>query len=333
MSMRLWLRNSSQSVDGSFAFLPPAVYRPAASSRFDGRASLSVPSPQEVTVPMVSTWIRPLALPLEQDETGYKAHSIFHGPTPNLLHLGCHVSVLDPGNSPHEPHLHPEEEVLVVLDGGADLVLVDEESGERVERARPGGLSYYSGQQRHTIRGAGDGPVTYVMFRWRGDPRDKGGLLQSALHIDGSQEAFERLETASQVSGMQTEVVFEGPTRYLQKLHCHVTKLEPGAGYDAHADPYDVGIVALSGTLETLGRRVEAPAVVFYSGGEPHGMRNVGETPAGYVVFEFHREDADAWILDRLVVRRTYWLVRRTVSRVLRRFPRLHRATRNALRR
>jgi hypothetical protein len=281
----------------------------------------------------MSTWIRPLELPLEQDETvGYKAHPIFRGPTPNVLHLGCHVSVLDPGASPHEPHSHPEEEVLVVLDGEADLVLLEEGgSGERVERARPGALAYYSGQQRHTIRGAGERPATYMMFRWNGDAQDKGKLLESSLHIESSRQAYDRLEAHSQANGMRTELVFEGPTRYLRKLHCHVTKLDPGAGYDAHADPYDVGILALTGTLETLGTRVEAPAVVFYSGGELHGMRNVGNEPARYVVFEFHREDSAAWAWDRRVLRRTYWLFRRLASRLLRRFPRVRRAVRGAL--
>lgn len=284
---------------------------------------------------MTSTWIKPLQLPLDQDGAdGYKAHGIFRGPTTNVIHLGVHASVLDPGASPHAPHQHPEEEVLVVLDGAADLVLLKEDdSGEHVERAGTGGLAYYTGQQFHTIRGAGEEPVTYVMFRWTGLPQDKRNLLPSGFHIEKSVEALDGLETSDGSNGMSTELIFEGPTRYLEKLHCHVTMLEPGAGYEPHADTYDVGIIALTGTLETLGTRVEAPAVVFYEGGEPHGMRNVGETPARYVVFEFHREDSAAWAWDKRVVRRTYWLFRRGVSRLLTRFPRLRQLLRAVLRR
>jgi hypothetical protein len=44
----------------------------------------------------------------------------------------------------------------------------------------------------------------------------------------------------------------------------------------------------LEGTLETLGTKVGQDSVIFYAAGEPHGMRNVGDVPAVYLVFEFH---------------------------------------------
>jgi hypothetical protein len=49
-----------------------------------------------------------------------------------------------------------------------------------------------------------------------------------------------------------------------------------GEGYDAHIDPYDVTILLLAGTVETLGRTVTAPSVICYQAGEPHGITNVG---------------------------------------------------------
>jgi hypothetical protein len=64
--------------------------------------------------------------------------------------------------------------------------------------------------------------------------------------------------------------------------------LQPESGYPPHADAYDVAIVLFSGEVETLDQRVTAPAVIYYSAGEPHGMRNVGDQPARYLVFEFH---------------------------------------------
>ena len=42
------------------------------------------------------------------------------------------------------------------------------------------------------------------------------------------------------------------------------------------------------GKVETLGRTVEGCALIYYAAGEAHGMRNVGEQPARYLVFEFH---------------------------------------------
>jgi quercetin dioxygenase-like cupin family protein len=83
-------------------------------------------------------------------------------------------------------------------------------------------------------------------------------------------------------------VVFEDPTAYLGKLHAHVTDLQPGAGYPAHEDKYDVAILVFSGTVETLGKRVGPGGSIYYAAGEPHGMRNAGDQPARYLVFEFH---------------------------------------------
>jgi hypothetical protein len=53
-----------------------------------------------------------------------------------------------------------------------------------------------------------------------------------------------------------------------------------------------VAIVLLSGEVETVGERVRQHGIIYYSAGELHGMRNVGATPATYLVFEFHNPSA-----------------------------------------
>lgn len=42
--------------------------------------------------------------------------------------------------------------------------------------------------------------------------------------------------------------LFKQATNYLGLLTCHVTVLQPGAGYEPHTDPYDVIILLLAGT-------------------------------------------------------------------------------------
>ncbi len=327
----IWTPDFS-NLEFPFRFLPaprpPCILVRGRSPRELNRI-VSAPIAKGVTKPMLSTWIRTLELPLAQDATrGFKSYPIFQGPTPNVRNLSCHVSVLEPGVSPHEPHVHKEEEVLVVLDGEADLVLVsDDGSDERVERAHPGVLAYYPAHQRHTIRGTGAGRVTYLMLNWNGEPRTEDEQLETSLY------AYDRIEPTWGRDGFRGARVFEGRTRHLRKLHCHVTALDPGAGYDPHADAHDVAILVLEGTLETLGARVEAPAVVFYAGGELHGMRNVGDRPARYLVFEFHRDESDSWSRNRGGSHRILRSSRRLVSRLLRRYPPLHRVVRRALRR
>jgi hypothetical protein len=69
-------------------------------------------------------------------------------------------------------------------------------------------------------------------------------------------------------------------------MHTHLTLLGPGKGYKAHADKYDVVIVMLEGVVDTMGERIEAPAVIFHDRGDLHGIKNVGDICARYVVFE-----------------------------------------------
>jgi uncharacterized RmlC-like cupin family protein len=101
---------------------------------------------------------------------------------------------------------------------------------------------------------------------------------------------FEYEDTAAtpEPKPMAQKLVFQQETHGLAKLHCHLTTLQPGAGYAAHADPYDVAIVLLSGEVETVGARVRPLGLMYYSAGHVHGMKNIGSRPASYLVFEFH---------------------------------------------
>jgi len=89
-----------------------------------------------------------------------------------------------------------------------------------------------------------------------------------------------------------THPLLDRATAWLGKLHSHLTILQPGGGYAPHRDEHEVAIVLLSGTVETLGKRVTPLSVIYYSAGELHGMKNVGDEPARYLVFEFHPHDS-----------------------------------------
>lgn len=243
--------------------------------------------------PSLTTRVEHLALPLERDAAvGWKSHGLFRGATPGLPRVGCHVSVLEPGQQPHPPHRHEEEELLVVLDGEAELVLETTGSaGTRTSRGVRGTFAYYPAGFGHTIRNRSARAVTYTMFKWTGDERfkwpgdDGSNGERLGLQIVDTLRTPEA-DTEGARDGFTPTGVLKGGTRYLERLASHVTTLAPEAGYEAHVDSYDVAIVLLEGTFETLGERVSAPAVVFYAAGEPHGMRNPTTETARYVVFE-----------------------------------------------
>jgi oxalate decarboxylase/phosphoglucose isomerase-like protein (cupin superfamily) len=249
---------------------PPVV---CVSGQGDGFINRLVPPPaadhETCSVLVSGTHGLPLPLP-EGKERGWKSHHVFRGATPILDFLGCHASILSAGKSPHPPHAHAEEELLIVLDGESDLIISDsaELEGARVERVREGDFVYYAPYQHHTIRNPRDAPVTYLMFKWR-------GVLSGARQPLGA-KLFHYDLIPGEEKPRWSQHLFKIATPYLGELASHVTVLQAGEGYDAHIDPNDVAILLLAGTVETLGRTVTAPSVICYQAGEPHGITNVG---------------------------------------------------------
>lgn len=265
--------------------------------------------PSSTGTSMISTQITPVALPLaERPGGGWQAYQQFGGRTPVVDYMNCHVSVLSGGHCPHPPHVHGEEELLIILDGEAELVINDKASadGARIERVRPGSFAYYPAEQYHTIRNRGAAPVTYMMFKWRlaGAESASTPLQTGVFNFGGSD--------GKDVTGWETETIMEGGTGFLGKLHCHLSRLAPGAGYEPHVDGYDVAIIVLGGRIETLGREAGPCDVIYYAAGQRHGMRNVGSEPAHYLVFEFHSSAID---FRRRITRRFKPIVKQVLKR------------------
>lgn len=198
------------------------------------------------------------------------------------MNVTCHTSVLRSGQTPHRATSHSDEELLLLLSGEVDLLF----SRRDPRRLRVGGFAYYPSYFPHTLQTTSPEPATYVVFKWRTTSPGGPGVALPFGQFDTAAPPgllpFGLFETTA--SGL----LFQDPTRHLGKLHSHVTVLEPGDGYPPHADPYDVGIIVLSGEVETIGGRAEPHDVIHYVAGEEHGMQNVGDGAARYVVFEFH---------------------------------------------
>lgn len=231
----------------------------------------------------INTEVCPIALPVPEDAAArWKPHHLFAGHTPNLHRLGAHYSVLSSGHCPHPPHAHREEELLIVLEGEAELVIPDATlQKERIEHLRPGSFVYYPAYQPHTIRNASASPINYLMLKWTGPPLEIEAPLETRI-VDLNEMS------PQSASPFVAHFLFEDSTGYLGKLHAHLTVLQADGGYEPHIDEHDVAIVLLAGKLETLGQTIEHCGVIYCAAGELHGIKNLGCEPARYLVFEFH---------------------------------------------
>ena len=214
---------------------------------------------------------------------GWGSYHILHGSTPNASSMESHVSVLSPGHCPHPPHAHAEEELLIILDGDAELLVAEDGNtrAAKVTRVSTGAVAYYPAFQYHTIRNASAAPLVYLMYKWQGPPREVVAPLETLIvGADGfwlpTQEAISR------------NLIFESPTGYLETLHAHATEIKPGEGYPAHRDRHDVAIIVFAGEVETLGMRLGPGGSAYCAAGISHGLTAKGKETSRYLVFEFH---------------------------------------------
>lgn len=86
----------------------------------------------------------------------------FDRPTSALSRLEMHTTKLNEGLDSHEPHTHPEEEVVLLLTGEAEMQI-----GEAHTRVLPGGLIFLDSNVLHAITNKGQGPCEYFAFSMR----------------------------------------------------------------------------------------------------------------------------------------------------------------------
>ena len=88
--------------------------------------------------------------------------TLFRAPTATLDELECHITTLNPGQTSHAPHRHPEEEILIVREGTVESLV-----NGKLQRVGPGSVIFQASNQEHAIRNVGDTPATYHVFSWK----------------------------------------------------------------------------------------------------------------------------------------------------------------------
>lgn len=90
----------------------------------------------------------------------------------------------------------------------------------------------------------------------------------------------------------QRRDVFDAPTATLDRLHGHITTLNPGENTGPlHRHPQEELVIIKEGSIEVNidGRKqvVGQGSVIFFGVNENENMTNVGQTPATYLVLQW----------------------------------------------
>ena len=86
---------------------------------------------------------------------------VLRAPTATLDELELHVTTLPPGQSPHPPHKHPDEELVIIREGTVEATV-----NGQTRRVGPGSVIFQASNQMHGLRNVGDVPAVYHVIKW-----------------------------------------------------------------------------------------------------------------------------------------------------------------------
>jgi mannose-6-phosphate isomerase-like protein (cupin superfamily) len=92
------------------------------------------------------------------------------GETPGCASLVTGRFIIDPGKSPHPPHVHEDEEILIVEAGHGEIVC-----DGKTTKVGPGSVMYSKPNVAHGINNTGSEPLTFTFVKWipRGSTQGK----------------------------------------------------------------------------------------------------------------------------------------------------------------
>ena len=99
-------------------------------------------------------------MPVRKTEYGV-VRQVVRSPTATLDELEIHITTLNPGQTSHAPHQHPNEELLIVKEGTVEALV----NGEW-KKLGVGSVIFQATNQLHGIRNVGSGPATYHVVNW-----------------------------------------------------------------------------------------------------------------------------------------------------------------------
>ena len=109
----------------------------------------------------VFNWADLKAVPTKMGE----ARRVFDAPTPALAEFEGHITTLNPGESPHPPHRHADEELMVIKEGTLAAL-----QGDKTNIVTAGGIIFEAANELHGLRNIGTNRATYYVFKIT--PRD-----------------------------------------------------------------------------------------------------------------------------------------------------------------
>ena len=211
----------------------------------------------------------------------------FHLPTisnTNRPHT-LHTTTLEPGKAPHPPHVHDDQEELIIVKDGQVKISIAGKS----KILGPGSIAFAIPGDKHGIENAGNTQATYHILKYKGKlPMN----IERANQAGGSfMLDWNELKSSNTGKGYRRNF-FNRATSQLNQFEMHTTALNADSiSHAPHTHVQEEIILVLRGYVEMYidGKYYKAAAgdLFFVSSNVPHNLKNIGKEQCEYFAFQW----------------------------------------------
>ena len=210
---------------------------------------------------------------------------ILEGKTFALSYFEIHTSTLEPGNAPHPPHVHADQEELMIVKEGQVKITIAGQS----KILGPGSIAFAMPGDEHGIENAGKTQATYFILRYKG----KLPMNLERAKLTGGSFMFDwnDLKTNNTGKGYRRDFFNRG-TSQLNQFEMHTTALNADSvSHAPHTHVQEEVILILRGNVEMYidGKLYKGAAgdLYFLSANVPHALKNIGKEQCEYFAFQW----------------------------------------------
>lgn len=193
--------------------------------------------------------------------------------------LSVYHGTLAPGQTPHEIHMHPAEEIEVLLSGAMEVITPDQ-----TVQIGPGSYHYMPPWYPHTIRSVGVEPATFVILKWLPSMPDGTIVTSKPAIFDAANLAPLALRPGIQSQSAGVPLTLANGSR----LEVVAVAWPEPSGIPLHSHPYDTLAVLLSGRWADQCYDALSPAVAYFPLGVPHSLSPVSDGQSLALSFNFY---------------------------------------------
>jgi len=209
---------------------------------------------------------------------------ILEGSTTSLSHFEVHASTLDPGKAPHPPHMHQDEEELMIVKEGNVKVTIAGQS----KILGPGSIAFAMPHDEHGIENAGNTQATYYILKYKGrQPNlERGKQAGGSFMIN-----WNDLETSNTGKGYRRDF-FNRATSQTAQFEMHTTALNADSiSHPPHTHVQEEIILILDGNVEMFidckYYKGSVGDIFFLPSMIRHNLKNIGKEQCEYFAFQW----------------------------------------------